>query len=235
MKKISILFLVLFVLPARAIIVSDGTNMCGARAYDNMYAVYEAIQYDCSAGQFLPADTLGCATCPSDYTCTGGTFIFNTDENQGLSLQTFFTHDLTKSCAKNAPHGLIARYEILSYACDSGYYLPAGNNWLTDTDGCTICPAGNFCIGGTYSFNETTDQGIAPATRDNGYNAPAGSATVSDCVPNIIQITWQGAELADVLANHAETCTYGGDVRTPVKAIHIPGMTFVGWTVAPQE
>ena len=178
MKKLLLLSLLFFTSPAMAIIVNDGTNMCGVHAYDKMYATYEPNTYTCSSGQFLPADALACATCPNDYSCSGGTFYFNAKNNQGLSNQTTFTHNLTNVCAANAPHGFIATYQINSYNCNVGYYLPA------DGIECVICPMNNICIGGTFTYNETTDQGIEPCP--NGYFSPAGSDSV--CYPHILHV-----------------------------------------------
>ena len=209
---------------------TNAPKACAANTvYTHMYAVPRS--FTCASGYFLPANSTTCAVCPTGYTCSGGTYSVNKANAQGIVRNSeYISPNENNTCASNLmARPMNAVFTLKTYQCGAGYYLPA------NTDGCTICSAGNFCVGGNYTFNDTNDQGIVSATCDNGYNAPAGSATVSDCVPNIIQINWQGAELADVLANHAETCTYGGDVRTPVKAIHIPGMTFVGWVVAPQE
>ena len=192
------------------------------------HAEYQKNTYTCDRGQYLPANAIACVPCPTGFTCAGGTFRFNPDLYQGLNpAGTIPNSTMNNVCANNFPKKITAEYTPHSHTCTAGQYLPAG------VDACTQCPANSYCLGGTYTFNETTDQGATAC--DNGYHSSAGSSSASSCEPNIIQITWQGAELADVLANHAETCTYGGDVRTPVKAIHIPGMTFVGWTVAPQQ
>ena len=53
---------------------------------------------------------------------------------------------------------------------------------------------------------------------------------VSDaCMPNVININWDGASEDDVLANDAGSVEYGGHIRTPVKAQTIKGKTFKGW------
>ena len=58
----------------------------------------------------------------------------------------------------------------------------------------------------------------------------------ASCDANIITINWSNASAADIAANEAGTVTYGGDIRTPVAAEHIPGKIFVGWTFeAPAE
>ena len=81
----------------------------------------------------------------------------------------------------------------------------------------------------------TTLLGITtPAFREVMFKLVA-DANPPFCEANVIQISWGGADEADIIANNAGTCTYGGDVRTPVKAQHIPGMTFVGWRVAKQS
>ena len=50
------------------------------------------------------------------------------------------------------------------------------------------------------------------------------------CDANEISITWADADAADITANNAGTVTYGGDIRTPKKAVHKPGKIFTGWT-----
>ena len=56
-----------------------------------------------------------------------------------------------------------------------------------------------------------------------------GAAASGTCEANEIRITWTDAAEADVTANNAGVCTYGGDIRTPVRAATKPGKTFVGW------
>lgn len=56
-----------------------------------------------------------------------------------------------------------------------------------------------------------------------------GALAAGTCEANEISITWTDAAPEDVAANNAGMCTYGGDIRTPVKAATIPGKTFKGW------
>jgi len=53
---------------------------------------------------------------------------------------------------------------------------------------------------------------------------------VASCDANEISITWADADQSDIDANDAGSVTYGGDIRTPRKAVHKPGKIFTGWT-----
>ncbi|MDW3024419.1 MAG: hypothetical protein R8N50_01900 [Alphaproteobacteria bacterium] len=57
----------------------------------------------------------------------------------------------------------------------------------------------------------------------------------SICYGNEIEIRWTDAAEEDIAATNAGMCTYGGDIRTPLKAATIPGKTFIGWKFLPQE
>lgn len=56
-----------------------------------------------------------------------------------------------------------------------------------------------------------------------------GATAAGTCDANEIEITWTDADPADVSANNAGMCTFGGDIRTPVRAATKPGKTFKGW------
>lgn len=56
-----------------------------------------------------------------------------------------------------------------------------------------------------------------------------GLVPASICNGNRIKIQWSDAAEEDIAATNAGMCTYGGDIRTPLKAATIPGKTFVGW------
>ena len=190
-------------------------------------ARYETNSYTCQNGQYLPSNAIACIACPSGFTCNGGTFDFNPDIFQGISFTSVPSSTMNNICAANFPTKLRAKYAPNSHTCSAGQYLPAG------VDECTQCPVNSYCVGGTYSFNENINQGIVAC--DNGYHSSAGASSASDCVANVITINWSGADAEDIVANNAGQCTYGGDIRTPVKAQHVPGMTFVGWTFDVQQ
>ena len=198
----------------------NGCNFIGNAT--RLIAVFEINEYTCDSGEFLPANTLGCVACPSRYTCNGGTFQFNEYFAQGILYNQLATSNVNNVCGYGGGEKMTAVFEANEHTCTAGQYLPAG------VDACTQCPANSYCGGGTFVFNETTDQGIVAC--DNGYHSSLGSSSASDCIANVITINWSGADAEDIIANNAGQCTYGGDIRTPVKAQHIPGQTFVGWT-----
>ena len=72
MKKLSLLSLLFITQPSFAEMMCD----TGISKY---YAVYEPNFYTCTSGQYLPANTLGCVSCPNGFSCNGGTFGFNSD------------------------------------------------------------------------------------------------------------------------------------------------------------
>ena len=145
-------------------------------SFVNYEAVYELQSFTCNNGYFLPANATACTICQSEFSCSGGEFDFNPNKIQGLDFESVAVAQVNNACASNFPNNFYAEYEPNSHTCSSGYYLPA------NVDECTICPANSYCVGGTYSFNETTDQGIQSCV--NGFS-PSGSAV---CYPHILHV-----------------------------------------------
>ena len=172
------------------------------------YAIYEPNSYTCNSGQYLPANTLGCVSCPNSWTCPGGTFDFDADIFQGTFFESIPNNTINNICATNFPGDLFAVYEPNQHTCSPGYYLPA------NTDSCTICPSGNKCIGGTYTFNETTAQGIEPCPSNAQY-VLAGSAV---CYSRILHLSRENPN--DII--------YLKDTATTTPAFHVSfnGNTF---------
>ena len=175
------LFLIMFfTLPAfsSGLITQDITNDCG-NAY-SYSAIFEPITYNCANGYFLPAGAISCATCPSGYTCPGGEYSFSATNTQGIAEGDILVQDAIGSCSAGFSQSLTAIFEPIVYTCSYGFYLPAGNDWINDTEGCRKCLNNNYCPGGTYTFKETVTQGIIPCPDSDPY-APIGMWDESQC------------------------------------------------------
>ena len=64
-------------------------------------------------------------------------------------------------------------WSINTYICQPGYYLPA------DGEGCVKCPNDYYCVGGAWTYNTQTAQGIEQCP--NGWYAPAGMSESGSC------------------------------------------------------
>ena len=125
-------------------------------SYKGYKAIYEPNKYDCAPGYFLPANTLGCVVCPDGFVCPGGAFEFNPEFFHGVDVLSITDNVMNNACAANFSDAMFAIYEPNIHDCEPGYYLPA------NVDACSQCPNGYYCPGGTYTFNEYTDQGLSP-------------------------------------------------------------------------
>lgn len=163
---------------ANDIFIKNIANDCG-----NTYsysAVWDINTYDCAQGYYLPAGAIECQKCPSDYTCHGGKYSFSATTTQGVDEGDILVQDAVGSCSSDFNQSFSAIFEPIVYTCSVGFYLPAGNDWQNDTDGCVQCPENNYCAGGTYTFNETITQGITPCPDSDPY-APVGMWDENQC------------------------------------------------------
>ena len=141
-----------------------------------LYATYAPNEHTCAAGYYLPANIDSCVACPAGHTCPGGTYAFNETGNQGINYNFPFSQNINYGCTYPlaiSNKNFFATYAPNEHTCAPGYYLPA------NTDGCVICPANSYCPGGTYTFDETTTQGIE--TCPNSWYAPRGMSSVDQC------------------------------------------------------
>ena len=103
------------------------------------YASYKPISYQCNPGEFLPANTLGCRSCPTGYTCPGGTYKFNPNEYQGLeNIIKFQTNTINNVCGDNLPVKFVAKYKPNTINL----------NWYDGDTLLTVQPAAQTCIYG---------------------------------------------------------------------------------------
>ena len=188
-NKILLLLFPLFCQNALAelVITSSVTDGCadyilGVTDAVSINAVFEPKQFTCESGQYLPVASVSCEACPVDATCTPGTYSFNEKRSGGITYNSLLTQNKIKGCDEaligfTDAVSINAVFEPKHIDCVPGYYL--GGNSET----CTQCPKNNKCVGGTYTFNETADQGMESCPE--GTFAPIGSAY---CYEHILHI-----------------------------------------------
>ena len=170
---------------ADQLLMSNVPNGCSSdlSQHTALLATFTPNQYQCSSGYYVPANNDGCVVCPEYYDCSGGTFSFNEEYDQGNKFKTQVTENIRNGCktdflrSYNNVSDITATFTPNVHDCNPGYYLPA------NIDECTKCPNNHYCPGGTYTFNETTNQGIESCSV--GTYSPSGSAV---CYPHILHI-----------------------------------------------
>ncbi|MBQ8473653.1 MAG: hypothetical protein IJ500_02205 [Alphaproteobacteria bacterium] len=99
--------------------------------------------------------------------------------------------------------------------------------WVSGSDFGSADYCASYCAGDCANYLRN-DRDVSRAFRAAVFGS-RGALAAGTCEANEISITWTDAAPEDVAANNAGMCTYGGDIRTPVKAATIPGKTFKGW------
>ena len=131
MKRLYIIFVVLFSTNVFAVYNDDIPNACGTTPNNKFIAIFQINTYTCASGYFLPANTDGCRPCPSDHTCNGGTFEFNPTKSQGI-IYNQLTQDSDDSCAVNISHKMVAKFQPNTVTLNYD-----NNNGTTQTGTCT--------------------------------------------------------------------------------------------------
>ena len=98
--------------------VTDGCSVDTLGITDNVFIIakYEPMQITCSSGQYLPANSVNCSSCPNEATCTPGTYSFNETRNQGIVYNNPFQQNKTSGCAQDllgieSNVKIVAKYE----------------------------------------------------------------------------------------------------------------------------
>lgn len=211
-------------------VMEVNTKYVGQANYGNMglYAgsieadpQYEDIPYSVVAGSYLTGvDANNAATtaqCTSGYYCPGvqsTTYDYQTSQFANNGLQ-------------ECPEGYSSS-DSAATANTQCYRACNIANMDTGEGGSISNIPHAASLSGSDYYGNGTDTCVA-ATCVDGYHVENGA-----CVGNTITITWNGASAADIAANTAGTCTYGGDIRTPAgPAPQIAGKTFLGWEFNP--
>jgi len=126
----------------------------------------------CPAGEYLKAGEDTCSGCPEESYCPGfSNFIYNGSEKGRFDCNFGYTSSPRSSSSSQC--------YAKSIFCSAGKYLP--QNSLN----CSSCTFNSYCIGGTYSYSETTEQGkmlCSMLTPMNTYiNSNSDSTQESDC------------------------------------------------------
>ena len=118
--------------------------------------------------------------------------------------------------------------------CQLDSYTASGSNtsialstpWVFDADIYGVDYCANLCANDCANILQNNFTHQLPF-RAAVFGAVESSPAM--CEANTITINWGDTDAADVTANNAGTATYGGDIRTPVKAQTKKGKTFTGW------
>ena len=135
----------------------------------------------------------------------------------------FVAHDLNPSSVP-AGGSCVCRIQQIKTAdgnvqtVPGPWVYPGGMSYMSCESDCARVCASRF---------DNTDDALAFQTMIGALDFVVGGT----CEGNEITINWTDATDEDIAANNAGMCTYGGDIRTPVKAMEKPGKKFKGWYI----
>ena len=78
-----------------------GQDTLGVASNVTINAKFEPINITCDNGQYLPANSVVCVSCPNEATCTAGTYPFNETKNQGIVYDNPFQGNKQTGCTTN--------------------------------------------------------------------------------------------------------------------------------------
>ena len=126
------------------------------------------VQKPSCAQNYYKSDTTTCSACGSNSSTSAGNVATTCACTFGYS------DDGTVGGETSATGGCSLINDI---SCSAGYYLP--KNTLTCNGTCT---AGNWCAGGTFSFNASSDQGLSSCSGNlgTGYTSVGGTGDTAN-------------------------------------------------------
>jgi len=120
------------------------------------------------------------ANAPTSYTVETNTITLGTPTKTGYTFGGWYDNSsLSGTAVTKIAKGSTgnkefwAKWTVASYPCEPGQYLPK------NATACAICPADNYCVGASYTYSTTADQGISACT--TGLVAPEGTTTAGGC------------------------------------------------------
>ena len=138
----------------------------------------------------------------------------------------YISENIVSGCSATRAKNFYPVFQILSYTCEPGYFLPA------DTLVCQPCPIGHTCNGGTFNYNPTRSQGIKFTYPTNTNVAKSCSMNFgTKLIPvfeiNTVNLTWNDGNGNTT----STTCTYGETISLPETEPTRTGYVFNGWVV----
>ncbi len=121
----------------------------------------------CPAGQYLKANSLTCAACPSGKVCKGGTLNKATADQGITTCPSGQAPNSTKTACMSA------------ITCKAGQYLPANKD---KCESCSSLGITKYCPGGSF-LKGTSDQGVSTCSKSNETtnDARTGCTTSKRC------------------------------------------------------
>ena len=111
------------------------------------------------------------------YTCNSKQEWVKNADGTGTVYDMSYRYNSSAFCdasEKDCEATLYVNWVLSPVTCPAGQYLKAGEM------SCSQCVSGNYCLGGTFYYNATTNQGITPCP--SGYpNSAVGSSEASQC------------------------------------------------------
>lgn len=144
------------------------------------------------------------------------------------AMADVITTDIVGGCTNDVIDYFYPVFEINSYTCETGTFLPAGSTR------CVPCPVDHNCSEGTYIFNETSPQGIVFNYFTQDANNSCGDTLTGSFVsifePKEVNIGWSddNGDIGEI------SCTYDSNIvlpPEPTRAVY----TFNGWKLEKTE
>lgn len=123
------------------------TNASGTKLYNK--------NYSCSAGKYLPANSITCTSCPKDHYCPGVNTKPSGSDQGKTACPSGHTAPMESKASSDCKK---------SISCAAGQYLPA------NSETCAACTSGYYCTAGTYT-KKAENQGLKVCGAEQTPNA----------------------------------------------------------------